>query len=59
VLSEAVRLHRLGPLEAFQREESRKVAAAALEAAGEELVAEDQRAVEIGEVQKTDGGAQK
>ena len=59
VLSEAVRLHRLGRLEAFQREESRKVAAAALEASGEELVAEDQRAVEIGEVQKTDGGAQK
>ena len=36
VLSEAVRAHRQGRLEAFQREESRKVAAAAIEAAHEE-----------------------
>lgn len=70
VLSEAVRLHRRGRLEAFQREESRKVAAAALEAAEDRRAAEVTeagggppaagagRAAGMGEMHKTDGGAQ-
>jgi len=70
VLSEAVRRHRQGRLEAFQREESRKLAAAALEAAGDERAADDQRtapdqreandelAADKADVQNTDGGGQ-
>ncbi len=41
VLAEAVRAHRQGRLEAFRREESAKVAAAAIEAAHDERAAGD------------------
>jgi hypothetical protein len=53
LLREAIRSHRQGRLEEFQRDESRKVAAAALEAA------EDERLAGPGDVPDTDGGTQR